>query len=850
MSDSQRRLRPDSLELLTDAFTVAFGGWTIISTLTVIFGGTPRGALSFGTALLLAVLAALGVAIWKRARWIEPYMSDAADGERLALARLGWWQRALLLVAVAVPVVLWLKLRSPWAEWYTVVAVSVLFAIIAALHRPTPANEAAQPVAPTPAPTADPRWLPWVVHGLAFGCALFTLAAFRPRTDDAFYVNMAVTIADYPDLALFSRDMIHGPETPYLAWQEMFPPYRVHSFESLAGQISYWTGIEAMAVLHFGLATFFGWLTPIAIGRALRLLAPRAWLLGLIATLSYYMIEGSASRGFSNQAFVRLFNGKSALLTVGVPLLIVYGVRFAQKPSGPRFALLALAQIAGMGLSSTGIWLSPTVAGLAAFAAVPSVRKALIALPLTVLSSAYVLGVGLWVRALMGAPAIGSAVTKGVPGKGSGPDAGLGLLGWVAEPMLGHETTILATLALFGFAAAVAESAVVLRLFAAIGVFLFAVLANPWIAKQVAATITGKLTYERIFWLAPIPLGLGIACSALYALLRRWLPRVPAGALALAAVAGFLQVATETPVISRENMARIEWPPILKEWPNALKTARAICARTEKGTAVLVPKTIAHSIAMLHDCGYPLIAEMRWMKAPLKEERRRNNMEATISTAAPGETHLIAMGVGLDQYRIALVATGRAAWRERRTRAMLRRQGFERTEWVSAYQLWQREKPERVQRDQRVAQAVCARVADKSEVVLAPFGVSHAIAGAGCAVAPLGDRGELGSDQASLDLFDFESMLSEKYDFAPEQPAWVEALLASRNAMMVVLDHEGIRNRELKDLLARLGYVKQLALDGFHVYRKQPLPEGATPAAVPAPGPAPAVNVPDEPAEF
>jgi hypothetical protein len=828
MSESEPRLRPDSLELLTDGFTVAFGGWTIISTLTVILGGTPRGALTGATIVLLTAVALLAVGVWTRARWIEPYLGDAVD-TRAPAARLGLLQRGLLLLAVAVPVVLWLQLRSPWAAWWSVVGVSLLFVVIAARQRPNGARAAATGAAAgevlaEQASARDPRWLPWLVHILALACALFTLAAFRPRTDDAFYVNMAVTIADYPDLALFSRDMIHGPETPYLPLQQLFPPYRVHSFESLAGLISYWTGIEAVAVLHFGLATFFGWLTPIAIGRALRLLAPRAWLLGLVATLAYYMIEGSASRGFSNQAFVRLFNGKSALLTVGVPLLIVYGVRFAQRPTWPRFALLALAQIGGMGLSSTGIWLSPALAGLAVLAAVPSVRAALVTLPLTLLSSGYVVAVGLWVRGQMSVPEVATALVKGVPGKGTGPGAGLGLLGWVSEPMLGNETTILATLALFGFAAAVAESAVVLRLFSVIGLFLFAVLANPWIAKLVAATITGKLTYERIFWLAPIPLGLGIACSALYAIACRWLPREPAAALAAAAVAGFLHVATETLVISRANMATLQWPPVLKVHPNALKTARAVCARTEKGQTVLVPKAIAHSISMLHRCGHPLIAEMRWMKADVSEERRRNNMEATVAKGGPAEVHLRAFGLGLDRHRVTLAATGRGAWHDRRVQAMLRRQGFERSDWANSYQLWTRVRPERERREELVAAAVCAQVAAPNEVVLAPFATSRAVARLGCAVTPLGDDGELGSDQAALDLFDFEPMLATRYAITPEQQAWAAGVLASSNAAIVVLNREGIRNSALKAQLAASGYVKQLAVASSHIYRKQDSP--------------------------
>ena len=211
-----------------------------------------------------------------------------------------------------------------------------------------------------------------------------------------------MAVVDYPQQALLSLKNLHGPASDTLALQKMFAPYRVHSFEVLGGLISRLTGIEAVRVIHLGLAPLFGWLAPFAIARLLRLLAPRDWLIALLAVVIFYCIEGTASRGYANHAFVRMFNGKSVLLTIGVPLICAHGLRFGARPSVARFVLLALAQIAAVGLSSTALWLAPTLAMIAVAAGTPSLRRWPLRLAGSFASSAYVLALALWVMGQLG----------------------------------------------------------------------------------------------------------------------------------------------------------------------------------------------------------------------------------------------------------------------------------------------------------------------------------------------------------------------------------------------------------------------------------------------------------------
>jgi hypothetical protein len=104
----------------------------------------------------------------------------------------------------------------------------------------------------------------------------------------------------------------------------------------------------------------------------------------------------------------------------------------------------------------------------------------------------------------------------------------------------------------------------------------------------------------------------------------------------------------------------------------------------------------------------------------------------------------------------------------------------------------------------------------------------------GCAPAPLASTGELGRDELSVALFDFEDMLATKFPFAQGSKSWIGRVLEKISPVLVVLSPDGIRNRELKDQLVASGYTKVLVVSGHHIYRREP------PAAAPAPAPAPA----------
>ncbi len=653
-----------------DAVITAYGLWTIVSTLTTVSGASARAGLTAGSLLMLglAVLAALPRV---RARWLPSYLADVRQADALAPFVPSVRLRAGLLLASVAAAALWLLTRAPLLAWLSALFVCAAF-VVAGLRLAPNAAEAGS----SPPPLSRAQL--YAVHGLALACALLTLSCVRPRTDDPFYINMSVGIADHPERPLLAVATMHGPVTDRLPQQTMFVPYRVHSFESLGGYLSYLTGIDAIAVVHFGLATFFGWFAVLALARLFRIAAPRHWLLALVATLVYYFVEGSAGRGFANQAFVRMFHGKAAMLTALVPLILAYGIRYGTRPSRWRFALLSLAQICAMGLTSTAIWLAPMLAMIAVLAATDSPRRFVVAGAQSALSSGYVLAMGLWVRAQISADsrhAIAEAVSTN--GHASFTEIAFGRLGGAIVQALGEPRTALTLLCAVALACALAERAVVCRMLGALGLVLVAFLANPWLLDFVASSITGSLTYERVFWLLPVPVAFGLCASGMAGQLEGRLGPSRATAAAALASGALLLVATQRFVLSEANGTTLRFPPVLKTSERLRTVAEAACRLAPEGRTILASEAISRQIAMQHHCGHPLIAGMRWMRAPLAEERRRNKMQSYVTAIQEISPESAArFRERLSEYAVSAVVMTPDAMANRPIKEALRELGF------------------------------------------------------------------------------------------------------------------------------------------------------------------------------
>ena len=191
------------LGLITDAAVVAYGAFTIAANAVVIAGGT-ISTLAVVTFALLGVLA-LGVVVARKRGWAQAYTADLlvepAAAPRVFTAR----SVAPPLVLGALGLLGWLFTRNPWVAWLGVALASVAAAVAAQVPPLAASGSESAPEA-----TGD-RLARIVLHASAVACALFTLLANRPRSDDTLYLHLAVAAADYPQQALLSVQTLHGP---------------------------------------------------------------------------------------------------------------------------------------------------------------------------------------------------------------------------------------------------------------------------------------------------------------------------------------------------------------------------------------------------------------------------------------------------------------------------------------------------------------------------------------------------------------------------------------------------------------------------------------------------------------
>lgn len=807
--------------VLTDGVVVAYALWTLAANLAVMTGGNARTLSLLGVAVVGGMLV-LGALVYRRVPWAGVYLADAAPDSVCAAQVPDLASAARGLFMPVVTLLLWLSTGNAWVAWGGLLLTTLL------LYTRALKPAAAVQSVPTP-PVPDSRVERAALYALAFGCALFTLLAVRPRSDDALYLNLAVSIVDAPHEALLSVLHLHGPPSTTLGLQRVFPPYRVHSFELLGGLVSRMTGFEPAAVVHFGLATLLGWFTPFALARLLRMLAPRHWLVALLVMVSFYCIEGSASRGFANHALVRFFNGKAALLTLGVPLVCAYGLRYGARPSRWRLGMLGLSQVAAVGLSSTGIWLVPVLAVVSVAAATPTRRLLPARLGASVLSSTYVLALAVWILAQMNtglveptevdalSATVSSLAHSGVPTKLTALADGLPIV-------LGPERTVIALLGAMLVAALVSPGVLGLRLLSGLALLVAAAFGNPLLAEWVARHVTGVTTYQRIFWLLPVPLAVGLSFAWLFGVLRERLPTLAASALTLLALGGFYGIAVDRLVISEANAAKLHFPPVLKLPPHARLVAKAVCKLAPKDKCVLASAGVSQQLPIIPGCGYPLIAADRWLSASLAEVHNRTSLVKLVDE--PGDITPDRASWFLDAletYGIDAIVLTKDANDSARTKSLVRMADFEHVAIVDWEHVFVRTRSERYEEHRRVVTRLCD-LGGPEVAVLAPFGVSNLLDERGCAQAVASVRAYRGAfGEAAEGLLKLERYTYLTGDLLASADTWMRQALDAHAISIVVLAPPAMVNRRFRVLLAQAGFRKIAFVNGYSILRR-PLP--------------------------
>lgn len=658
---------------LCDGLVFGVAGWTVLCHATVLLGGGLDHLLAAAAVALVAALL-----LGRRARAGACGEAGTAAGEgpgsppsRAVLAAGMAGALPLLVVALATGAT-----RAVW--WLAVLYFGALLVLTrhATLRG---ASVAAVPRAPA------------LLAALTAVGALLPLVAQTSSPDDGFYLNLAVAAADHPRAPLLRFDTLHGVQGLPI----MYAAYRVHSLEVLGGALARLTPLSAVQACHWVLPALFGAALVLAAAGLMRHLTPRTWPWSLLALLAVLLLVRGELQYHGSFSLLRMHQGKAVFVSVFAPLIVLQGMRWAEAPTRRGWLLLAAAQVAGVGASSTALWAAPLLALLALASGVRGpARRALRVLALGLAASAYVVVLGLVVLRASGSELESDLAEEGV--RLVRLDAqpirdGAELVSATWQTVFG--SGVLAVLALVATATAWAACrdarARRMCLCFPLGVLLLAL--NPATALTVAERVTGGSTYWRVLWALPVPVFFALLLSAPARFLPAGRGRVLGGALTLALTAVFVLSAAPGP------FARgIRWELLGLKTPGgaAYEAALRLRAAVPAGSRVLAPSGVATWVVSLHHHPYPLALRPNWLGAQearlgaVETERRRQLLRFVTGYPVTNGAALLRESLARDELTgVVVYAAGLNA---EAIRSVLREVGLRADLAGAEYEVWAR----------------------------------------------------------------------------------------------------------------------------------------------------------------
>jgi hypothetical protein len=657
---------PPLSDRVCDAVVLAFAAWTVCCHAIVAAGGGLVALLYLYAVVLIAGLWLCRKSMPRPA----PGPESGPDEPGGAGGPIIWVLRLAVLAAALVTAVSFAARPDVLRLWWSSVIVLGLAAAVYCL-RETPQIVTAE----------RGRWSEMLLWMLAAAAVVVTLISHRPDDDDAFYVNVAAAAADAPGRALLSEDTMHGISGLPLH----LPIYRVHSYELFNGAVSYLTGIPPLYSFHWLSASLAALLIPLAHARLFRILTPRWWL-ATVATLVFILIAvGETHRWYGNFAFVRLWQGKSIFLSVFLPLVYAYALRFAARPNLGHWIMLTAAQIAAVGCNSSALWVAPASAAMALCAAVRPSLQGVKTLIVGTLCSAYVLAAA-W---LAKASVEGVFNFAGLGGGGtveSGP-----LLSWAMVTVLGDGRVLIVAIVALLAAWVFAPTALARRFAIIVPLAAFVGLLNPYIAAWVRVNVTGP-SYWRSLWALPVPIMMALLLTSPLYLWRGSSRPALRRATWIVALALFALLIPHFSGLSAANGVRVGWPT-LKVPDAAYDWAIAVNESVPPGSHVAVPTDIGTWIVTRRHHAYPLMVRSYlrpWRDRLTPEEfSRRLAMQRLLDNPELVEASSEQFRDGLDRFAVRAVCMANSP-KAAAARTVLQQANFHPTLRREDFELWVR----------------------------------------------------------------------------------------------------------------------------------------------------------------
>ncbi len=432
---------------------------------------------------------------------------------------------------------------------------------------------------PAPGPDSDPRTRAGALVALAWAAALALLSMLTvwPNPDDLYYVNLSQWVAERGTFPL--RDTIFSDlEYPMTSW----PP--VASYDALVGAGGWLATVPAASVVYLVVPPVATFLSVLALWRLLGAWRVRTVGAALSLALVFLLFDGGLGYAAPGNLFlIRIWQGKVILLCLLVPILLVYALRYVERPTRARAGWLVAGGAAAVGLSTTAIFLVPLLAlGGAAPLLLSRPRRPRRALLGFAAMAAYPLAAG--------------AVTLAVGGR-SADDFDERRLFRFDPAWFGPEIFRDGLIAAVAVAAVLTGALLVphraARVTTGVLVTITGISFVPGIPTVAYDLVGLGPTLWRVSWIATIAALVGVLAGWMA---TRWRGRALriGGPLALAAVL----VVSGTPIWSPATGVDLEFPPQWKRGPGSVESARMAIGAADPGDLVLAHRGLSISITV------------------------------------------------------------------------------------------------------------------------------------------------------------------------------------------------------------------------------------------------------------
>ena len=530
----------------------AYAGWTLVYHVCV----TARLGTGVALALWAPLLAAAGYAAL-RAR--EPPGSAAEEPRVLPVPGAIRWVGIALGVTAAY---LFAYQEAEWPVVWGLWAASAACALALLLgRRGVAVQERAPGSALERAVTAA-----WMA-----ALAVLALLTLNPDDDDSYYVRLTAWIADEGVFPV--RDIMFGDQVyPALYW----PP--AGSWDPLVGSVSRLLSVPVPDLVYFVVPPAAAALAVLALRRLLRSWAVPMPAVALSVALAFLLASNQLNQTYGAFFIGRIWQGKTLLLVVLVPLLLALLHDFARRPDRGGAARLLAAGITGVGLSTTAIFLIPVIAvGAMAPVLLRSWRTAVAGFAAAV---AYPVGAAVVTRLTGGR----------VPDQYVDADVALPKLVHMVFGFNVFATIVVCTLVI---APALIPRSLAARMTAST-VLLVALLYAPGVPLAIFhATDLGRVLW-RLTWALPVAALVGVAAVTIA---RRHWP-LPVRLLPAVAILAVL-VAFGRPTWDDQSARGLQWPPVHKRFPEEISAARTALAVARPGDLIWAQRKVSQTIGLL-----------------------------------------------------------------------------------------------------------------------------------------------------------------------------------------------------------------------------------------------------------